>query len=214
MSLCLKIVASFILMLFLASCDSQPKSQYDKSAIFWYNKMLSQISLYRLDDADSTFISLESEHRSSPLISSALMILASAHIKDEEYELANFYLDEYIKRFARDSDIEYVRYLKIKAKFLAFKSEYREQALIDNTIISINQYVKEYPNSPYIFLAKDMQTRLYMARVMFDKEIASLYGRIDKPKAKGFYLNKMKNNFILEKDIGKVDVPWYRAIFE
>jgi len=214
MGLFLKIFASFALMLVLASCDAQPKSQYDKSAVFWYNKMLSQISLYRLDDADNTFISLESEHRSSPLISSALMILASAHMKNEEYELANFYLDEYIKRFARDSDIEYVRYLKLKAKFLAFKSEYREQALIDNTLKSINKYVKQYPSSPYIFLAKDMQTRLYMARIMFDKNIAGLYGRIDKPKAKKFYLNKMKENFIKVKDIKKVDVPWYRAIFE
>ena len=40
---------------------------------------------------------------------------------EEEYALANFYLDEYIKRFSLSKDIDYVRYLKIKANFWGLK---------------------------------------------------------------------------------------------
>ena len=47
-----------------------------------------------------------------------MLILVNAHIDEEEYVLANFYLDEYIKRFGLSKDIDYARYLKIKSKFL------------------------------------------------------------------------------------------------
>lgn len=176
--------------------------------------MLKEISTYQLDKADDTFTSLESEHRNSPLLPSALMIIATSHMADEEYQLANYYFNEYVKRFERNNPNGYVRYLKIKAKFLAFKQQFREQKLIDETLSDINKFVRDYPDSTYIHLVKTMQSRLYMAKAMLDLEISDLYERLDKPKAAQTYALKAKQSWSEIDTIEKVDVPWYRAIFE
>ena len=54
----------------------------------------------------------------------------------KKYALTNFYLDEYIKRFGVSKDIDYARYLKIKANFLGFKYQFRDQQLIKDTLAS------------------------------------------------------------------------------
>jgi len=188
--------------------------EYNKPAIYWYNKMIKQISNYNLDGADDTFTSLESEHRNSPFIPGAMMIIATAHMEEEEYAMANYYLDEYLKRFSLKRNADYIRYLKIKSNFLAFKSQYREQNLLDETLIKTNEFLQKYPHSEYVHLVQTMKARLLMARSLFDKEIAELYGRIDQPVAKEFYEKKASKNWKDIESIEDINVPWYRAIFE
>ncbi len=201
------------IFIFIA-CSSKQDEEYNKPALYWYNKMLKEISLYQLDKADDTYTSLESEHRKSPLLPSALMVIATTHMDDEEYQLAIYYFNEFIKMFEDDKKQDYVRYLKIKSKFLAFKQQFREQKLIDDTLEDINKFVKKYPNSSYIHLVKTIQSRLYMAKATLNVEIASLYKRIDKPKAALVYENKAKKSCEDIKNIKPVNVPWYRAMFE
>jgi hypothetical protein len=45
-------------------------------------------------------------------------------------------------------------------------------------------------------------------------EIADLYKRIDKPLASEVYAQRGKETWENQKDVQKVVVPWYRAIFE
>lgn len=199
---------------FIGCAPKNEVKEYNKPAIYWYNKMIKQISNYDLDSADDTFTSLESEHRNSPFIPGAMMIIATAHMEEEEYAMANYYLDEYLKRFSLKRDADYIRYLKIKSNFLAFKSQYREQNLLDETVIKTNEFLEKYPNSEYVHLVQTMQARLLMARSLFDKEIAGLYGRIDEPDAQKFYESKASRNWKDIEHIKDVDVPWYRAVFE
>ena len=200
---------------FTACSSKAPKSQeYGQPAIYWYNKITNQIAFGDLEAADDTYISLESEHKNSPLIATALQILANAHIDEEEYELANFYLDEYIKKFGVSKSIDYIRYLKIKANYLSFSSQFREQSLITKTQEDINEFMLKFPNSPYMPLVGSINSRLAMAKASFDKEIAELYKRIDKPKAAEFYEKKVSKNWVNPKEIEEVEVPWYRALFE
>jgi len=203
------------LVVTLTSCSSKkgPK-EYGQPAIYWYNKLANDIAIGDLEAADDTYISLESEHRNSPLISTALQILANAHIEEEEYALANFYLDEYTKKYAVSKSIDYIRYLKIKANFLAFSSQFREQNLITDTQKEIDEFMIKFPNSPYMPLVGTINARLAMAKASFDKEIADLYTRIDKPTAAKFYEEKVAKNWVDIKEIEPVDVPWYRALFE
>ena len=204
----------FIIQIFSA-CSSKPKSQeYNKPAIYWYNKMIKQIANFQTEEADDTFTSLESEHRNSPLIPSAMMIIATAHMEDEEYAMANYYFDEYLKRFSLKKNADYIRYLKIKSNFLAFKSQFREQDLLKKTLIQTDDFIKKYPNSKFIHLVNTIKSRLLVAKALFDKEIADLYGRIDKPKAKEFYDKKASTNWADTDQIVPVDVPWYKSIFE
>ena len=196
------------------ACSSKQDEEYNKPALYWYNKMLKEISLYQLDKADDTYTSLESEHRNSPLLPSALMVIATTHMDNEEYELAIYYFNEFIKTFEDNKKQDYVRYLKIKSKFLAFKQQFREQKLIDDTLEDINKFVGKYPTSSYIHLVKTIQSRLYMAKATLNVEIASLYKRTDKPKASVVYEEKAKSSWKDIKSIEPVNVPWYRAIFE
>jgi len=213
-----KRILNIILLTSLAyifvGCAAKEKEEYNKPAVYWYNKMINQISNYQLDNADNTFTSLESEHRNSPLIPSAMMIIAVTHMQDEEYAMANYYFDEYLKKYSLKKNSDYIRYLKIKSNFLAFKSQFREQELLKKTIIASDNFVEEYPNSQYIYLVKNIKSRLLMSKSIFDKEIAELYERIDKPKAKTYYEQKAAKSWEDIHNIEKVDVPWYRAIFE
>ncbi len=201
---------------FLTACSqkSEKSQEYDKPALYWYNNMIEQISTGYLDDADDTYTSLESEHRNSPLLPTALLILANGHMDEEEYELANFYLDEYVKRFGLSKNIDYVRYLKIKANFLGFSNELRDQQLIEDTINDIEEFKNTFSRSPYMPLVNTMSARLFMAKASLDKEIADLYKRLDKPKASEFYDEKVKKSWVAPKEIEPVEVPFYRRPFE
>lgn len=196
------------------ACSSKSEQEYNKPALYWYNKMMNQIAQGELDGADDTYTSLESEHRNSPYIPTAMLILVNAHMQEEEYALANFYLDEYIKRFSLSKDIDYARYMKIKANFMGFKQQFRDQQLIDDTLAQIMQFKQNYKNSPYMPLVDTMNARLFMAKAALDKEIADLYSRRNKPLAQEYYMNKSRDSWANPEEINKVEVPFYRSIFE
>ena len=206
------LLATFIYI--FTGCSAKEDEEYNKPAIYWYNKMIKQISNYKIDEADDTFTSLESEHRNSPLIPSAILIIANTHMENEEYAMANYYFDEYLKRFSIKKDADYIRYLKIKSNFLAFKNQFREQKLLEQTLKQTEDFIINYPNSEYIYLVNTIESRLKMTKSVFDIEIASLYGRIDKPKAQVFYNKKAKESWKNIKEIKHVNVPWYRYLFE
>ncbi|QKF81263.1 outer membrane protein assembly factor BamD [Halarcobacter ebronensis] len=208
------LAAGLVFALSACSQKSDKVQEFNKPALYWYNQMMDEISTGFLEDADDTYISLESEHRNSPLLSTALLVLADAHMSEEEYELANFYLDEYIKRFAYSKNIDYVRYLKIKANFMGFVYDLRDQQLVEDTITQIDEFRKTFPRSPYTPLVNTMSARLYMAKATLDKEIADLYERIDKPKASEYYNEKVKKSWVDPKEIEPVDTPFYRYPFE
>jgi outer membrane protein assembly factor BamD len=211
----LKLFIASVIVYFITGCSAKKETQeYNKPAVYWYNKMIKQISTNRLDDADDTFVSLESEHRKSPLLQSAMIIIINAHIEEEEYAMANYYLDEYLKKFTQANEVDYIRFLKIKSNFLAFKQQYREQKLLKTTLEQTDEFLKKYPKSQYIYLVQDIKSRLLMAKSQFDNEIAQLYTRIDKPKASKYYEQKAKKSWKKPQEINKVDVPWYRVIFE
>ena len=211
----LKIVLIAIISIYiLTGCASKEDQEYNKPAVYWYNKMIKQITDYQLDDADDTYISLESEHRNSPLLPSAMMIIAYAHMQEDEYTMANYYFDEYLKRFSLKSNADYIRYLKIKTNFLAFKQQFRDQELLQKTLEDTEQFVKDYKNSQYIYLVETIKSRLLMAKAIFDKEIADLYTRVDKPKASKVYETKSKQSWQNLSEIKKVEQPFYRSVFE
>lgn len=209
-----KFIFMLIFTYLITGCSSKDQHEYNKPAIYWYNKMIKQLSNYQIDEADDTYTSLEAEHRNSSLLPSAIMIIATAHMEDEEYLMANYYLDQYLKKFSKKDDIDYIRYLKIKSNFLAFKSQFREQDLLSKTLKQTDKFIHEYPNSKYIYIINTIRARLLMKKAIFDKEISELYGRVDKPKAQKVYEKKASTNWEDLESIEKISVPWYRYIFE
>jgi len=210
----INILLTIIIITITTGCSSKQDQEYNKPATYWYNKMIKQIANFRLDEADDTYTSLESEHRNSPLLPSAILIIANAHMDDEEYAMANYYLDQYLKRFSLKKDVDYINFLKVKSNFLAFKNQYREQELLSQTIKQCDKFIAKFPHSSYIYLVGDIKSRLLMTSSLFEKEIAGLYGRVEKPKAKIFYNNKAKTKWKKIDDIQDIDIPWYRYLFE
>ena len=82
------IVAS--LVAFMSGCASKEKEVFNMPATYWYEQIAKEIKSQDLEKADSFYTSLASEHIESPLLPDAMMMLANAHIQDEEYLLANF----------------------------------------------------------------------------------------------------------------------------
>jgi outer membrane protein assembly factor BamD len=211
----MKILSVILLSIFLFNnCAVKVEEEYNKPAIYWYNKMLKEINMFQVEKADETYVSLESEHRNSPLLPSAIIIIAKAHMDNEDYTMANYYYDEYLKRFAKKSAREYINYLKVKAKFLSFKTQFRDQELLYNTILDTEDFLKAYPSSKYKYLIETMRSRLFMAKAYLDKEIAELYERKEKNKAYEYYMSKAKESWEDLENIEPVDAPFYRSVFE
>jgi outer membrane protein assembly factor BamD len=202
-----KLVLSVVVSMIFIGCSRKKddvNAEFNKPADYWYSKMIKYIKRSDLDKADDAYTSLESEHIGSPLVKEALMILQKAHRKEREYVMSKFYIDRYTKRFANANNIEYLRFLRIKTNFLTFTRANRDQKLLQDTIKDALKYKERFPNSPYNPYVDTMLTKLYLAELMLNKEIADLYRRTGKLKAAKIYeerINKswLKNTKIKEK---------------
>ena len=176
-------------------------AEFNKPALYWYKKIASSIVKGSLDKADSYYISLKSEHMRSPLMPTAVMMLAHAHMNEEEYLLANYYLDEYNKRYGEEESREYTDFLKLQASFLGIKDVYKDQKLIIDSIETSKTYLARYPGSPYAPLVNTILIRLYMSQYLLNENIAALYDRTGKSKAAKIYRDKNKGSAVEMADI-------------
>jgi outer membrane protein assembly factor BamD len=186
----------------LAGCGSSDKAkEFNKPAIHWYQKIVTSIESQSLDKADEYYISLKSEHARSPLLPTAILMLANAHMNNEEYLLAAFYYDEYNKRFADSKEREYADYMKIKAAFLGVKDVNQDQKLMRDTIKRAETFLMRHPNSSYGTYIKTILVRLHMSQYLLNENIATLYDRTDKPDAAKIYRAKNSDSPLDMDDI-------------
>ncbi|WP_294961615.1 outer membrane protein assembly factor BamD [Sulfurimonas sp.] len=200
-------------ILFFSGCSKEVE-EYNKPAVYWYNKIVKSISNGNLEKADNYYSSLQGEHIGSPLLPEATMILAIAHMFYEEYLLSEHFLNEYIKRYATSNEKEDAEFLKIKSKYLALPNPRRDQALIAQAIVESQTFKDNYPNSMYYDIVETMQTRLYLAQAALNETIADLYVRIDKPKSAEYYRNINLQPWIKWDELDRANTPWYREWFE
>ncbi len=187
--------------LFVGCSKDEEVAEFNKPALYWYQQMADSITRGNLDKADAYFISLKSEHMRSPLMPTSLMMLAHAHMNKEEYLLANYYLDEYNKRFGEYKSREYTDFMKLKASFLGVKDVYKDQKLIIDSIANAKKYIYRYPGSPYISLVNTLLIRLHMSQYLLNENIAALYDRTDKEDAAKIYREKNKGSVVEMADI-------------
>lgn len=207
------ILSTLSFALLLGGCSSKDE-EVNKPADYWYKKIVKESARFDLEKADEAHTSLRSEHIRSPLLPEATLLLALAHIDNEEYMLANFYLDDYAKRFGDKKNNDFIKYLKIKANFKAFKQPGRDQNLLLETIEEANNYLKEYKTSPYAVYVESILVKLELARDTQNKNIASLYKRIDKPQASKFYEDKTKASYLKTEPYQEPERSMIRRIVE
>ncbi|PID47742.1 MAG: outer membrane protein assembly factor BamD [Proteobacteria bacterium] len=214
MRLFLTFIVAVGLSFLLQGCAQKKDEIYDKPALFWYKLIVKDIKNLDLDKADSHLTSMSSEHVASPLLEPAILILAQAHMDNEEYLLANFYLDTYIKRFGTNVKNEYAQYMKIKANFLSFKYANRNQQLLLKTIQETRNYVRAYPYSIYNPLIYTMLTKMELGKYYLDKDIKDLYGRTGSDTSEKIYEQMIENSPLKDAKMIEPSKPWYRSIFE
>lgn len=209
-----KLIILLPLALLFTNCSKSGVEEYNKPAMYWYSKIVSNVSNGDLEQADAYYSSLQSEHIGSPLLPEATMILAIAHMHEEEYLLSEHFLDEYIKRYATPNEKEEAEFLKIKAKYRALPNPRRDQVLIDEAIEQGEAFKRDYKGSMYGEIVNTMLTRLYLAQYALNEEIVDLYERLDKPKSAAYYRTVNPQSWIISEEINRATAPWYRAWFE
>ncbi len=204
-----------VLTIFLFQGCAQKKAKlYNKPALFWYKQIVKDIKQLDLEAADEHFTSMSSEHVASPLLEPTMLILAQAHMEDEEYLLANFYLDTYMQRYGTYAKNEYAKYMKIRANFLSFTYPNRNQALLLKTIEETKEYIKDYPNSKYTPLVQSILVKLELGNYYLNKKIKKLYRRTDRPKSVEVYEKILENSPLRDAQMIDPRKPWYRKIFD
>lgn len=200
--------------LFIATGCSEKQPEANKPALYWYKKVIESVDRFDLESAGDHYGSLKSEHFMSPLIPEATLIMAMGHIKSEEYLLANFYLDEYIKRYGASDNIEFIKYLKLKANYQSFKYPNRNQKLLLDSIEKAQQYKTDMKRSEFVYYADSILATLKVANANMNQEIGKLYQK--KGKEKGYQLYKEKSEIINDNNLNikDPDVSWLRAFFE
>lgn len=207
-------LSALLLLSMLFSGCSKDVDEYNKPALYWYSKIVQSVSDKDLEKADNYYSSLQGEHIGSPLLPEATMILAIAHMHHEEYLLSEYFLDEYIKRYATPNEKEDAEFLKVKAKYMALPNPRRDQALISEAIKEGEAFKLNYSNSVYTDILNTMLTRLYLAEYALNESIADLYDRLDKPKSAKYYRMINPQPWIKSEEIDRAVAPWYRAWFE
>jgi len=201
-------------LLFTACTDSPDVALANKSADFWYQKIMTNVSNSNLNGADDAYSSLYSEHSSSPYLKESMLLLSKAHAYFDELVLAKYYLDEYLKRFGSASEREYVEYLKVKIAFLGYRHPFRNQKFLTDTISSVKAFKLSYPHSYYLPYVQEMLVRLELGREIMKDEIANLYDRVEKPDAALYYRHKDRLAGINMSDVIVPERSWLRNIFE
>lgn len=209
-----KILLPILLIFILLSGCAKDDDEYNKPAMYWYSKLIESVSIGNLDKADSYYSSLQGEHIGSPLLKEATLILAVAHMQNDEYILADHFFDEYVKRYANPNEKEYSEYMSVKAKYLALPHPRRDQAAIEEAINFAKAFEAKYPNSVYYPMVDTMLTKQYLARAALNESIASLYERLDKPKGAKYYREIQKESWIKWNEVDHENSPWYREWFE
>jgi len=196
------VLLSVSAILLLVGCAKKSETaEFNKSALYWYQSIGKNISQFTIDKADEDYLSLKSEHTGSPLIGTASLVLANAHMKNEKYLLANYYFDEYLKVSSGQKKKKYAQFMKLKAAFLGIKDVYKDQKLIMDSIQNANMYLSEYANSPYAPLVNSMLVRLHMTQYLLNENIASLYDRTGKQRAAEIYREKNSGSMVEMTDI-------------
>lgn len=209
----------FILLTFILSACSTFGQKKDNTLFnltpqAWFSQILKDLRELNYDAADEHYISFASEHINSDLLAQTTLILAMACADNEKYLMANFYLDEYIKRFATRKEIEYARFLKIKANFDSFSKPNRNQKLMIDNVAQIEKFLVEYPNTQFRPLLETMLAKLKLAQFYLDQEIAKLYERTGKDESAQVYKDRLESTNIDDKDMIKPNLPWYMLPFE
>jgi outer membrane protein assembly factor BamD len=203
-----KIVFVAFIAFLIIGCADKNREISNQTALTWHKIIFNNLTSIDLDLADDAFTSLEVEHPVSKFIPIDMLQLSIAHAKNQEFELATFYMQEFKKRYASFEDKEWADYMISKYKFLSIKEAYTNQQGVNEAINYVNSTIQTYPNSIYNYELNTIKAKLEITKKLFRQNISNLYKRIDKPKSAKIYKTDINKSNIIPPYI-----PWYKKLF-
>ena len=121
-------------------------------------------------------------------------------MQNKEYILANFYLQEAL---SIDSNDEFAKFLLIKNQFLAALENQRDVNYMQKALKALELNRNLVYSDDYVILANSMLTRVKLDMLYKNREIGSLYQKLNKTNAAKLYLERAKELGIDSKEIYK-----------
>lgn len=206
-------LAALVLLWLLVGCSGKSTS-FNQPAEHWYNEMIGQIAMGNLDQAGDHHTSLIGEHPRSSLIGEATVMMALAHMDREEYLLANFYFDEYIRRFGTAAEQDRMQFFKLLSDYRGLARAGRDQQLILDSLERTGAFLEQQPDSLLVPYAATLQAQLLLGRSYMDGEIADLYDRLNKPDAATWYRERSRNDLKSQGEVIPPKSGFVRGLFE
>ncbi len=197
---------------FFSSCATV-EDEVNKPASYWYEKIILEVANGHLERADNYFNSLQGEHTASPLIGEALILLAKAHMDNNEHLLAGFFANEYKIRYSNVKNVDYVAFLGIETNYYAFDTYAKNQGLINDNISEISNFVALNPNNRYLPYIRHILTSFKLAQKEVNDEIIRIYNLQDKDLAVEKYKQYNENLGIQDIEFKHSHIPWYVQMF-
>ncbi|MDR2639693.1 MAG: outer membrane protein assembly factor BamD [Helicobacteraceae bacterium] len=176
-----------ILILGALALGCSQKDISNQSAEYWYRQVSDQIARNNLELAGDRYSSLLGEHAGSPLLAEATLMMAMAHLDAEEYLLANFYLDEYAKRFGAAQNTDRIAYLKLLSDYRGIKRALRDQKLALDAMDKSEAFVSRFGASQLKPYAATINAKTKLFNHELSLKIADLYRRMGKEDAAKYY---------------------------
>ncbi len=196
-----------ILVLFFLGCSNKNKIPKNLTPNQLHSLLYKDIQNNDLDSADNVFMEIEADYPNSFYIKSDLLTLYFAHLKNEDFKLAKFYINEYEKRFAGINEIPWCEYQKIKIDFLSYQNAYTNQGKILSLLDECKNYKVKYPNSSFIYEVNTIYVKTLLTNLYLNDKIYKLYKKEHKINAAEKY--KVK----IPKNAKEPYIPWYKKIF-
>ncbi len=203
-----KLILPIIGILIITGCSKNPSVSKDyKTSLINHIQIKKDINNANLDRADNDFMSLEADFPASIYIKSDLLALYLAHLSNEEYDLARFYLNQYEKRFASSEEIPWCEYQKIKMDFLKYDHSYTNQQALLDLINECKKYKINFPNSTFLPEVNTIYIKTLLTNQYLNDKINKLYKKLYGKK----YV--IKNKTKIPSNSIPPYVPWYKKLF-
>ena len=113
-----------------------------------------------------------------------------------------------------DDKIQYAKFLKIKSNFDSFNKPNRNQKLVQISIVEIQNFLMQYPDTKYKPLLETMLIKFRLAENELNKSIKNLYEKTGRDESAQIYKERIETSPVAGTDTIKPESPWYRVIFE
>lgn len=206
-------ILSIAFLAWLFGACSVPVEEFNQPATFWYERIIQSLANGNLERADGYFNALQGEHLASPLIADALLMLANAHMENNEHLLAGYFINEYKTRFSTTKNIAFVSFWEVKANYYAFSNYSKDQGFINDNINEISQFITLNSENKYMPYISHILTSFKLARFEMNESIMRIYRHKDKDLAIEKYQKDNDDLGVGEIEFTPSHIPWYVRIF-